>query len=235
MQKIFVTGTDTGVGKTYVSCLLIRKLRQCGLIVGAYKPACSGAEIDSDGSPHWADVEALQLATGLNVPIDLICPQRFLAAVAPNVAAKQEGASVSSERLLTGVAAWKHIVQALVVEGAGGVFCPLSDELTVLDFAIQLRAPVVVVAANRLGVISHTRLTVDRLRQSGLNVTAIILNDVQPTVSDDISLVTNAQQISHWLPDVALLHSGFQSKKISAHSDIYASTNSLLDRIVDRC
>ena len=233
MQTIFVTGTDTGVGKTYISCLLIRKLRQSGLKVGAYKPACSGAEYDSSGSPFWTDVESLHAATGLGVPIDLVCPQRFLAPVAPNVAARLEQTTVSNELLLSGVSEWKHKTDVLVIEGAGGVFCPLSDELTVLDFAIQMQVPVLVVAANRLGVISHTRLTVDRLQHSGLHVAGVILNEVQ-VASGDASLQSNAQQISHWLPDVALLHAGFRSDSIFMMHNDAALTNSLLARIIDR-
>lgn len=234
MQTIFVTGTDTSVGKTYVSCLLIRKLRQSGLRVGAYKPACSGAEFDTSGSPFWTDIDALQSATGLNVPRDLVCPQRFLAAVAPNIAARQEGTSVCSDLLISGVSEWKHKAEVLVMEGAGGVFCPLSDELTVLDFAIQMKSPVLVVAANRLGVISHTRLTVERLRQSGLNVAGVILNEQQAPDVDDASLATNAQQISHWIPDVALLRVGFRSEVIFLLHNDAALRNLLLARIIDR-
>lgn len=234
MQTILVTGTDTGVGKTYISCLLIRKLRQDGLIVGAYKPVCSGAEFDSSGVPFWTDVASLHAATGLNVPMEFVCPQRYLASVAPNVAARLEGKIVSSERLTSGISEWKDKADILVIEGAGGVYCPLSDELTVLDFAIQLQAPVIVVAANRLGVISHTRLTVDRLRQSGLNVAAVILNAVQPSTEDDASADSNARQIAYWLPDVALLSVGFQSEIICVHDNEAALTTTFLERIIDR-
>ncbi|MEJ7593934.1 MAG: dethiobiotin synthase, partial [Planctomycetaceae bacterium] len=204
MQTIFVTGTDTNVGKTYVSCLLIRKLRAAGLATGAYKPVCSGAEFDADGRPNWSDIEALRSAAGPELPLDLICPQRFLAAVAPNVAAELEGSTVSNALLLNGFAAWVTRVDALIVEGAGGVFCPLSNELTVLDLAMQIQAPVIVVAANRLGVISHTRLTVDRLRQSGLEVAAVILNEAQVTDSADCAISTNARQLSPWIPTIAV-------------------------------
>ncbi len=234
MQTILVTGTDTNVGKTYISCLLIRKLRQSGLTVGAYKPACSGARWDVSGSPHWDDVEDLRLATGSDVPVDLVCPQRFLAAVAPNVAARLEGTTVSSERLISGVSAWKGKVDVLVIEGAGGVFCPLSDELTVLDFAIRMHSPVLVVAANRLGVISHTRLTVDRLRQSGLNIAGVLLNGLQIDGSHDASFESNAQQISYWIPDVVLLRAGFRSETISVVHNADVLTNSLLARTIER-
>ena len=234
MQTIFVTGTDTGVGKTYISCLLIRKLRQCGLIVGAYKPACSGAEWDSSVTPFWTDVALLHSATGLDVPIDLVCPQRFLAPVAPNVAARLEGTTVSNELLISGASEWNHKADVLVIEGAGGLFCPLSDELTVLDLAIRMQASVLVVAANRLGVISHTRLTVERLRQSGLNVAGVLLNELQEPDNDDISRATNSDQISHWLPDIALLRGGFRSESIFIMHNDGALTNSLLARIIDR-
>ncbi len=233
MQTIFVTGTDTNVGKTYVCCLLIRKLRAACLTVGAYKPACSGAEFDVEGRPFWSDIEALRSAAGAELPLDLICPQRYVAAVAPNVAAELEVSTVSSDLLLSGFAAWENRVDALIVEGAGGIFCPLSNELTVLDLATQIQAPVIVVAANRLGVISHTRLTVDRLRASGLEVAAVILNEVQATDSGDSSLTTNARQLSHWIPNVAILHVAFHGEAITILHHGQALTNRLLHQIVE--
>ena len=233
MQTIFVTGTDTNVGKTYVSCLLIRKLQAEGFTVGAYKPVCSGAEFDADGRPFWSDIEALRSAAGAELPLDLICPQRFLAAVAPNVAAERQGSTVSNDLLLNGFAAWTTRVDALIVEGAGGVFCPLSEELTVLDLATQIQAPVMVVAANRLGVISHTRLTVDRIRQSGLEVAAVILNESQTTDSADSSLATNAHQLSWWIPNVAVLHVAFRDEAIRILYHGEALTNALLKCIVE--
>ena len=232
MQTIFVTGTDTNVGKTYVSCLLIRKLREAGLIVGAYKPVCSGASLDAAGHPFWSDVEALRSAVGQHLPLDLICPQRFLAAIAPNAAAELEGSVVSNDLLLAGVSAWATRADALIVEGAGGIFCPLSNELTVLDLAIQIQAPVIVVAANRLGVISHTRLTVERLRQNGLDVAAVVLNEVLAPDVADLSHKTNAQQLSHWISDVALLHVAFCGEAITILHHSQALTNPFLTRIV---
>ena len=233
MQTIFVTGTDTNVGKTYVACLLIRKLRAAGLAVGAYKPVCSGAEFDAASHPFWSDIEALRSAAGAELPLDLICPQRFLAAVAPNVAAEMEGLTVSNDLLLNGFAAWTTRVDVLIAEGAGGVLCPLSSELTVLDLATQIQAPVVVVAANRLGVISHTRLTVDCLRQSGLDVAAVILNDAQVKDSADPAISTNSRQLSYWIPEVAVLHVAFRDEAIRILHHGQALTNALLKQIVE--
>jgi len=233
MHTIFVTGTDTNVGKTYVSCLLIRKLRAGGRAIGAYKPVCSGAEFDATGRPFWSDIEALRSAAGAELPLDFICPQRFLAAAAPNVAAELEGSTVSNDLLLNGFTRWKTRVDGLIVEGAGGVFCPLSDQITVLDLATQIQAPVIVVAANRLGVISHTRLTVDRLHQSGLDVAAVILNETQVTDTADPAISTNARQLSHWIPDVAVLHVAFRGEAIRVLHRGQLVTNALLNHIVE--
>jgi dethiobiotin synthetase len=232
MQTVFVTGTDTNVGKTYVTCLLVRKLQATGLTVGAYKPVCSGAEKDTVGRPFWPDIDALRSAAGQQFSLDLICPQRFLAAVAPNIAAEMEGSVVSDDLLLSGVSAWRTEVDSLIVEGAGGIFCPLSNTVTVLDLATQLQAPIVVVAANRLGVINHTRLTVEQIRHSGLEVAAVILNEHQQSDADDGSLTTNARQISHWIPDVTLLHLPFRSDRIAILHQARALKNPVLARIL---
>ena len=232
MQTIFVTGTDTNVGKTYVSCLIIRRLREAGFTVGAYKPVCSGAELDAEGHPFWSDVESLRSAAGQQLPLDLICPQRFLAAIAPNAAAELEGSVVCNDLLLTGISAWATRADALIVEGAGGIFCPLSNEFTVLDLASQIQAPVIVVAANRLGVISHTRLTVECLRHNGLDVAAVVLNEVQAPDVADLSHTKNAEQLSHWIPDVALLHVAFCGEAVTILHRGQNLTNPLLTRII---
>lgn len=94
MRGLFITGTDTGVGKTHIACELVRELRAVGHRVGAFKPACSGASIEADGRPHWDDVERLRDALGRDVSDDQLCPQRFLAPLAPPIAAQQEGRAV---------------------------------------------------------------------------------------------------------------------------------------------
>ncbi len=217
MQTLFVTGTDTGVGKTWVSCLIIRRLRENGVRVGAYKPVCSGASADSSGRLTWNDVESLRLACGTGPPVELVCPQRFSAPVAPNVAAHLQGTSVDDRLLSTGLDEWRSRADWLVVEGAGGAYCPLSDVRTVLDLAADLNGPVVVVAANRLGVISHTRLTVTALRSAGLSVAAVILNDANAP-NDNVAAGTNAEQLMRWLPGVPLYHCAWQAEALAAIS-----------------
>ncbi len=212
MKTLFVTGTDTGVGKTWVSCLIIRQLLSLGLRVGAYKPVCSGASVDSHGKLRWDDVESLSRACGTDPPLDLVCPQRFASAVAPNVAARLQGTSVDDRLLSTGIEPWRSQADWLIVEGAGGLNCPLSDARSVADLAMELSGPVVVVAANRLGAISHTRLTVATLKSCGLSVAAIVLNEV-PAL--DAAAQTNADQLRQWIPDVALLHCDWQADALT--------------------
>lgn len=220
MKTLLVTGTDTGVGKTWVTSLLVREFILCGIKTGAYKPVCSGAELDANGAVVWADIEALRAACGNDPDIDLVCPQRFHAAVAPNIAARMENHCVDSRLLIDGAMRWNSHVDQLVIEGAGGIFCPLSDELTVMDFSAALQAPTVVVAANRLGVINHTRLTVEALQTYGVKVAAIVLNEINPPVQEklDPSVPTNAAQISQWLPNVPLFQCAWQGTEITGLS-----------------
>ena len=221
MQTLLVTGTDTGVGKTWITSLLVRCFRQQGINIGAYKPVCSGAEVNSNGEVVWADIEALRSACGTDPEIDLVCPQRFHAAVAPNIAARMENRLVDSRLLIDGAARWESHVDQLIIEGAGGIFCPLSDELTVMDVAVELNTPTIVVAANRLGVINHTRLTVEALQTHGVNVVAIVLNEIGPASQEnsDPSGPTNAAQIRHWLPKTPLFHCLWGAKEITSLSD----------------
>lgn len=206
MKQLFVTGTDTDVGKTYVSALILRHLVSTGLRTGAYKPVCSGAQTDDSGQPTWSDVNILADATNSS-EIERICPQRFHAAVAPNVAAAQEGRAVDDLQLSQGVNAWSGLVDYLLIEGAGGLLCPLSDRSLVLDLAVTLNTPLVIVAANRLGVLNHTMLTVEVATARNLPIAAVILNDVQRR-DDDESLTSNRAQLQHWLPHVPILTCG---------------------------
>ena len=204
MKTLLVTGTDTDVGKTWVSCVLLRSLKKAGVRVGAYKPVCSGAIVDADGSCSWNDVEMLAEASGWPNNKQTICPQTFQAAVAPNIAAKMEGKAVDDKQLLEGSHAWRCLADFLLVEGAGGLLCPLSDSTTVAELAVELDAPIVIVAANRLGMINHTLLTVEVAKQRGLRIAAIIVNDTNAS-ADDESRKSNQLQLQHWLPELPIL------------------------------
>ena len=223
---LFVTGTDTAVGKTHAATVLLHELQRLGFQVGAYKPVCSGAEIDAADAVapasaqqyFWSDIRRLQRACALPATITDICPQRFLAPLAPNVAAAAEGRQVDDDLLSGGLDAWQNRCEFMLIEGAGGLYCPLSDRSTVFDLLQQLNCPVIVVAGNRLGVISHTRMTVELLRQTGRSVAGIILNEIVPPDpgDDDVSRSGNALQLQKWLPEIPLLQIGWNGTHLQS-------------------
>jgi len=217
LKTLLVTGTDTGVGKTWITTTLLELLATTGIQAGVLKPVCSGAELDSAGQLKWPDVDGLANHCRLNVPGELICPQRFLAPLAPNVAAREEGRRVDDAMLTSAVTRWESHASHLVIEGAGGLYCPLSDESTVLDVACRIRTPIVIVAGNRLGVISHTRLTVQVAQQHGLQIAGIILNEIAPPEQEKIdpSLPRNAAQLMAWIPEIPLLHCRWNQRELT--------------------
>ena len=208
MRGLFITGTDTGVGKTYVTCAIGRALREGGVRVGAYKPVCSGAVFADDGHPHWEDVEALWNATGRQFPPDRITPQHFHAPLAPPVAARVEGGRVDPELLRTGVEWWREQVDLLLIEGAGGLLSPLSDVDTVADLAVDLGCPLLIVAADRQGMLNQTLLTVEAAERRGLRVAGVVINRVQP--QRDESSGSNLAELERWCgpPVVAVVEYG---------------------------
>jgi dethiobiotin synthetase len=194
LHGLFVTGTDTNVGKTYLAAMIIRDLRRAGHRVGAYKPACSGAITDSAG-PRWDDIEHLRSALGTDYPDDLICPQRFLAPLAPPMAARAEGRQVDFDLLVHGAKHWQPHADHLIVEGAGGLLAPVAEAKTVADLAVAIGYPLIIVARCGLGTINHTLLTIEAAQHRGLSVAGIVLNQSRP--EDDFALAeSNAAAIA---------------------------------------
>ncbi|MCP4170719.1 MAG: dethiobiotin synthase [Fuerstiella sp.] len=221
MHKLFVTGTDTSVGKSWVASLILRQLRRDKLRTGAYKPVCSGVEFKADGTRVWPDVEALANAIDWTGEIEAVCPQRFAAPVVPNVAAGLEGRKVSDSLLRTGLRRWENIADYVVIEGAGGLLCPLSDRTSVADLAAALQTPLVIVAANRLGVINHTLLSVEVARSRGLKTAAVVLNCCNaPGDVIDPSLKTNQNQLQHWLPEVPIFECRHAAQQLIHQSTV---------------
>lgn len=193
-RGLFITGTDTGVGKTRIAAAIVRLLREQGVNVGAYKPAASGSEPGPDG-PVWRDIEELCAALGGTFPADAVCPQRFRAALAAPIAAHEEGAVVDGGLLRQGAGWWRERVDFLVVEGAGGLLSPLTDTQTVADLALDLGFPLVVVARASLGTINHTLLTLDAAKTRRLPVAGVILNQAVPPDPADRSCLTNPTEL----------------------------------------
>ena len=198
-HRLFVTGTDTGVGKTVVTSAIVRYWHSQGRNVGAYKPVASGCETDPHGSPYWGDVEAYYTALDGKFARDRICPQTFSAPLAPPIAARQEGRVVDSQLLLNGAAWWQTQVDSLLVEGAGGLLSPLTETESNADLAIALGLPVLVVARTGLGTINHTLLTVEVAQRRGLQVIGVIMSTAQPTPGDE-SVNSNPEELARRCP-----------------------------------
>jgi dethiobiotin synthetase len=179
-QGLFITATDTGVGKTYLTAMIARTLRQSGVRVGAYKPVCSGAETAPDAQVSWGDVRVLTEAIGGEFESERVCPLRLRAPLAPPVAAKREGVSLDFNAMKNGAAWWQGRVEILLIEGVGGLLCPLTEDKTIADLAVAIGYPLLIVARTGLGTINHTLLTVEAARNRGLKVAGVILNEAEP-------------------------------------------------------
>ncbi|MBL9080470.1 MAG: dethiobiotin synthase, partial [Planctomycetales bacterium] len=132
---LFVTGTDTGIGKTHVAAMIARALVAQGKRVGVYKPAASGCTRDADGNLTSDDAVQLWEAAGRPGDLEHVCPQRFAAPLAPHLAARAEGRELDFDQLRWGLDYWRPRSDVVVVEGAGGLFSPLSDDRLNMDLA----------------------------------------------------------------------------------------------------
>jgi dethiobiotin synthetase len=171
VRGCFVTGTDTGVGKTVLAAALVAALRAQGVRVGAFKPVVTGLDEPEPGRP--ADHELLGAAAG--VAPDAVAPLRFGPAVSPHLAAELAGTAIDPAQVMAAARAAGAAADALVVEGVGGLLVPLTADFTIRDLAVALGLPVVVAARPGLGTISHTLLTVEAARAAALDVRAVVL------------------------------------------------------------
>lgn len=194
--SLFVTGTDTGVGKTVVSTALARAFRDRGMCVGVLKPAETGwpATADQEASTDGA---RLRDAAGDPDPLTEIVPVRLAEPLAPAVAAERAGMSIDFAGLVNHARAKAERVDLLLLEGAGGLLVPLADRHTTLDLVVALGTPVLVVAGNRLGVINHTLLTVDRLVSANVALAGVVLNRV--TACADLAQGENPHTLARLL------------------------------------
>ncbi len=170
-RGLFVTGTDTGVGKTAVSCALARALRGRGVDVGVMKPIETGVPA---AGPE--DARALREAAGAADRLEEICPLRFALPAAPTVAAEAEGREVDLALLRRSAEGLASRHELLLVEGAGGLLVPAAPGRSMADLAAELGLPLLVVARTRLGTINHTRLTLLAAEHLRLPVLGVALS-----------------------------------------------------------
>ena len=193
---LFVTGTDTGVGKTAVTCAIAAALRaggsgrggrtDRGLRVGVCKPMATGCRRDREGLVS-EDTEALAHFADCRQPLELITPVRYAQPLAPAVAAEQTGRAVDFGTIAHALRVIEDWADVMLIEGIGGAMAPIDGEKpkrTVLDLASALGYPVLVVARAGLGTLSHTALTVRALKSSGCRVAGLAVNSYDADVSD---------------------------------------------------
>jgi dethiobiotin synthetase len=178
MPTIFVTGTDTGVGKTRISCGLLRQLRAEGLSACGYKPVASGCEKTPQGLRN-EDALALQEAAQTNEDYGCINPYAFEPAIAPHLAAKAVGVNVNVTLLNQAHDELALNYSWVVTEGAGGFLVPLNDDITFGEWAAQRRWPVLLVVGMRLGCINHALLSAEAIARRGL-LAGWVANAVSP-------------------------------------------------------
>jgi dethiobiotin synthetase len=206
VRGLFVTGTDTDVGKTYIAAAIARACAGAGVRVGVYKPVASGGRPDA---PESTDGWRLWDAAGRPGRLADVCPQVYAAPLAPPLAARAEGREIDERLLAAGIACWADY-ELVLVEGVGGLMSPLSDTLYVADLVAELRFPLVVVARNQIGVINQTLQTLITAAtfRPRLPVAGVILNNTSPA-AEDASMASNPAELRARVPARLLAHVGW--------------------------
>ncbi|KVG26237.1 dethiobiotin synthase [Burkholderia ubonensis] len=180
--SLFVTGTDTEIGKTFVSAALLHGFARLGLRAAAMKPVAAGA-YEQDGVWRNEDADQLDAAANVVLPPELRTPFLLKAPAAPHLAAAQEGVTLDLDTIVACHREALTRADVVVVEGAGGFRVPLTGTRDMADLAVALGVPVVLVVGVRLGCISHALLTADAIRQRGLTLAGWVANHVDPAMS----------------------------------------------------
>ncbi len=179
---IFVTGTDTGVGKTLVSCALLRAYSARGLRVVGMKPVSSGAQPEAGGL-RSDDVEKILAAGNVAPPRELVNPYCFTHPIAPHIAAREAGTHIDLMQIERAYAELGKQADMVIVEGVGGFCVPLNARENTADLAQRLSLPVLLVIGIRLGCLNHALLTVQAIRARGLALSGWVANHVDPQMA----------------------------------------------------
>jgi dethiobiotin synthetase len=187
-RTLFITGTDTGAGKTVLTALLAAFLRAQKTRVAAFKPVCSGGRDDA---------EKIHTALGGALTLDEINPWHFRAAIAPSLAAKLEKKSVTLAQTLAHIRAMREKFDVTLVEGAGGLLSPIGKDFNSRDLILGLRAEPIIVAQNKLGVVNHLLLTLEALpKNCRAQVKIVLMSPAKP----DSATATNAALLGEFFP-----------------------------------
>jgi len=183
VKGVFVTGTDTGVGKTLVASALVSAFAASGRVAVGMKPVASGAVASLDGAPMWEDVVALQEAANVKAPLEWVNPYRFMPPVAPHLAATDAGVTIDLEHVVEACGHLAELADVVVVEGVGGFLVPFNERESAADLACRLGLPVVLVVGMRLGCINHALLTAEAVRVRGLQLAGWVANAIDPAMA----------------------------------------------------
>jgi dethiobiotin synthetase len=191
---LFITATDTEVGKTVVTCAIAAALRSQGVRVGVCKPVSAGCRRDRTGLVN-EDAEALAHFADTMHPLNTVNPVRYSDPLAPAVAAERTGQTVDDRAIAAALDEIDQTSDIMLVEGAGGVLVPLDEKHTMLDLMAWLGYPVLVVTRGDLGTLNHTALTCKAIRDAGLRLAGLAINRYDPE-SSDMSVATNPKWLA---------------------------------------
>lgn len=182
MPGLFITGTDTGVGKTLVATALLHVLRDLGLRAAGMKPIAAGAERVGDA---WVndDVARIRAVAGVEAAAELVNPYLFRAPIAPHIAAEQKGVRIEIARIVEAYAALAAQAEWVVVEGVGGFRVPLDDRHDTADLAVALGLPIVMVVGMRQGCLNHALLSAEAIAARGLRLAGWVANPLDPAMA----------------------------------------------------
>lgn len=193
-KHLFVTGTDTEVGKTRITTGLMAVLQKQGNRTAGMKPIASGCEWRYE---QWQneDAQAMMAQSDVPLPYEMVNPYAFEPAIAPHIAAEQVNTTVSLAEIKKSYTQIKQQVDAVIVEGAGGWLVPINTTETMADLAAELELPVVLVVAIKLGCINHALLSVESIQQKGLNLVGWVANHLTAQSESDEIISTLKRHI----------------------------------------
>ena len=215
-QSYFVTGTDTGIGKTIVSCALLSAYSARDNVVIGMKPVVTGRVCG-----EWADVKAIVAASSVAAPREWVNPYAFIPPISPHLAAKEAGIEIDVEVIRQACLNLQKISDVVVVEGVGGIMVPLNDRNDVADMAYALDLPVILVVGMRLGCLNHALITAKVIQASGLKLAGWVANQIDPQMSSfDENLYTLKGRLNCPLLGVLPFERNVSTKNFSTLLDI---------------
>ena len=178
-RAYFLTGTDTEIGKTFVTCALLQRARQLGLKAAGLKPVAAG----TDATGRNDDVENIRAASNVALPLEIINPYCFTPAIAPHLAAAEAGVAIDFARIAAACVSARQQSDLLIVEGVGGFRVPLGVDRDSADLAVSINLPLILVVGLRLGCINHALLTAEAIAARGLVLAGWVANRIDPEMA----------------------------------------------------